>query len=418
MSRVNLLVSRNTLMYFDPSTQSRILQGFHFALAPEGFMLLGKSEVLLTRSSLFVPVDLRRRIFVKTIDGGARSLPLPEAPPAAEEPEPAAAGDARDRESGFDTSPLAQIALDDRDVLVAVNREARRLFGIRNTDVGRPFADLELSYRPAELRPHLAQVQADREPVSLYELEWAPDGEKRFLDVLIAPLTTEDGSFLGSSVTFADVTRYRRVYDALELSRHNVESAYRELQSTVEELETTNEELQSMNEELETTNEELQSTNEELETMNEEMQSTNEELETMNDELRLRTDELHRSNAFFDAVLTSLRTACVVVDTELAVEVWNREAEDMWGLRREEVLGAHLLDLDIGLPVEQLSKPIRVCLAGETVPNLTLQATNRRGRRLAVSVTLLPLVVPARRQEPIGAILLMDEDGARPPREP
>ncbi len=58
------------------------------------------------------------------------------------------------------------------------------------------------------------------------------------------------------------------------------------LQSTIEELETANEELKSANEELQSANEELQSTNEELETSKEELQTTNEELTTVNDELQ------------------------------------------------------------------------------------------------------------------------------------
>src|SRR5207253_1289561 len=138
-----------------------------------------------------------------------------------------------------------------------------------------------------------------------------------------------------------------------------------ELQATVEELETTNEELQSTNEEIETTNEELQSTNEELETMNEELQSTNEELETINDELHQRTDELNEVNAFLESVLGGLDSGVVVLDNELRIQAWNGAAYDLWGLRGEEVVGQHFLNLDIGLPTEQLRKPIRDALAGD-----------------------------------------------------
>src|SRR5262249_13268554 len=109
--------------------------------------------------------------------------------------------------------------------------------------------------------------------------------------------------------------------------------------------------LQSTVEELETTNEELQSTNEELETMNEELQSTNEELQTMNDELRQRSDELNQVNAFLESILTSMRGAVIVVDSELKVLVWNQCAEELLGLREDEVLAKHILGLDIGLPI-------------------------------------------------------------------
>src|SRR5262249_43056308 len=135
-----------------------------------------------------------------------------------------------------------------------------------------------------------------------------------------------------------------------------------ELQSSNEELETTNEELQSSNEELETTNEELQSTNEELETMNEELQSTNEELQTVNEELRQRSEELNHVNAFLDSVLTGLRWGGVGANKTLDFLVWNRRAEDMWGLRADEVQGRSFLNLDIGLPVQELRPMIRACL--------------------------------------------------------
>ena len=128
--------------------------------------------------------------------------------------------------------------------------------------------------------------------------------------MIFAPVTFQGGEFAGISVSFVEVTPQRRLEQELDRARGGaLDSAYEELQSTVEELETTNEELQSTNEELETTNEELQSTNEELETMNEELQSTNEELETINDELRQRTDDLNDLNSFLESILTSLRSA-------------------------------------------------------------------------------------------------------------
>jgi two-component system CheB/CheR fusion protein len=164
------------------------------------------------------------------------------------------------------------------------------------------------------------------------------------------------------------------------------------LQSTNEELETTNEELQSTIEELETTNEELQSTNEELETINEELQSTNEEIQTINTELRLRTNESNRVNDFLEAILASIRGAVVVVDPDFRVQVWSKKTEDLWGLRSNEVQNKNFLNLDIGLPVEQLKQPIRSCLSGETdYVSTTLEAINRRGKSLRCTVTATPL---------------------------
>ena len=65
ISRIDLLVCRNTLMYFNAATQAKILARFHFALSESGFLFLGRAETLLAHSESFTPVDLKRRIFMK-----------------------------------------------------------------------------------------------------------------------------------------------------------------------------------------------------------------------------------------------------------------------------------------------------------------------------------------------------------------
>jgi two-component system CheB/CheR fusion protein len=186
-----------------------------------------------------------------------------------------------------------------------------------------------------------------------------------------------------------------------------LETAYEELQSTNEELETTNEELQSTVEELETTNEELQSTNEELETMNEELQSMNDELQATNDELRARTTEISSLNHFMESILGSLRAAVIVLNREMIVQVWNRQAEDLWGLREDETVGAHLLNLDSGLPGEQVKTLLRrVMFDGEDGSEITVDAVNRRGRPVRLRITVTPLVADG--TQPNGALMLME----------
>src|SRR5919108_2738759 len=132
---------------------------------------------------------------------------------------------------------------------------------------------------------------------------------------------------------------------------------------THRELETAHEELQSSIEELETTNEELQSTNEELETTNEELQSGNEELETMNEEMRVRTAELDEARTFLEGVLSSVAAGVVVLDSDLTVRSWNKGAEELWGLRGEEVRNQPFFQLDSGLPTGEVSDIVNDCLA-------------------------------------------------------
>src|SRR5205807_10085106 len=104
-------------------------------------------------------------------------------------------------------------------------------------------------------------------------------------------------------------------------------------------------------------------------------------------ELRQRTDELHHVNAFLESVLTSLRSAAVVVNPNLDIQVWNPRAEDLWGLRAEEVRNKSLLNLDIGLPVQELRSIIRACLNGDADhKEITLDAVNRRGKKIRCHV--------------------------------
>jgi two-component system CheB/CheR fusion protein len=283
------------------------------------------------------------------------------------------------------------------------------MFSINPKDIGRPLQDLEISYRPVELRSLIEQAYSERRPITQTSVERRfPDGERQYFDLIVAPLYDDTQNPLGVGITFLDITRYSRVSEELQRSREEIQTANEELQSSNEELETTNEELQSSNEELETTNEELQSTNEELETMNEELQSTNEELQTVNEELRQRTEETAQLNSFLETVLTGMRAAAVVLNPNLNVLIWNRRAEDLWGLRADEVQGHSILNLDFGLPVAELQAAIQPCLGGDSDHGeVVLSAVTRRGKKIQCRVTCTPLIGASKKRE--GVILLMEE---------
>ena len=404
ISRVDLLIARNTLMYFNPELQARILGAFHFALSDGGFLFLGKSEMLLTRTKLFVPVDLKRRVFEK-IDGGVerppRLLPAPADAAAASGGPPGrpAAGGVRGDPGG---------GLRDRRGRAARAGEPAGAAALPAHPVRSRAARPGPRALVSAVRPPLSSRGGGRraEPVTVRDVEFARAGEVSWYDVELAPLIGGDGSDVGTSVSFTDSTQLRRLNDSVEATKERLETAYEELQSTAEELETTNEELQSTNEELETTNEELQSTNEELETMNEELQSTNEELETINDELRLRTDELNSSNAVFESVLSGLETAVIVVDGEMRVKSWNGHATELWGLREPEVLGAHLTGLDIGLPVAEVVGTVAAAIDRGVEGEAELDAFNRRGRSFRCRIRVMPLAISG---ESRGAIVQAEE---------
>ena len=416
ISRLDLLVCRNTLMYFNAETQSKILQSFHFALNGDGhgngYLFLGRAEMLLSHGNLFTPLNLKCRVLAKVPQPGLGTRPrLPEQANANGNGTNLMRND-RLRDLALEESPVPRIVVDADGTLSMANQKARVLFSISPKDIGRPLQDLDISYRPAELRSLIEEAYAERRSVTQTSVERRfQGGDPQYFDIIVAPLFDDANNPLGVGVTFLDVTRYSKLAEELQRSREEIQTTSEELQSSNEELETTNEELQSSNEELETTNEELQSTNEELETMNEELQSTNEELQTVNEELRQRTDEMNHLNAFLESVLTGLRAAAVVVNQNLDVLVWNKRAEDLWGLRADEVQGRSLLNLDIGLPVGELRNVIRPCLGGDSdQQHVVLDAVNRRGKKIKCRVTCSPLVSASKKRE--GVILLMEEADA------
>jgi two-component system CheB/CheR fusion protein len=403
ISHIDLLVCRNTLMYLNSETRARVLARLHFALNEGGFLLLGRAETLMAHDYSFLPVDAKRRLSRKGERRSIRDQAFLRDDAVVSE-----GVDGSIQSAALQASPVAQLVVDAAGQVTTVNDRARELFKLRRTDVGRSLRELPLSQLPGELRSLIERAEIERRPVGVKEIEWRNHlSETRWLDLHVGPLTNRLGAMVGTVLTFIDSTAHRRLQRELELSHQELETAYEELQSTNEELETTNEELQSTVEELETTNEELQSTNEELETMNEELQSTNEELQTLNDELRRQGRELNQSNAFLESVLSSLRGGVAVVDPELRVLAWNKQAEELWGLREAEVDGKHLLNLDIGLPLERLRPLLRNCLSdGASTQALTLDAINRRGKTIRCEVTCTPLTGSEGLR---GAILVMED---------
>ena len=400
ISRLDLLVCRNTLMYFNAEAQSQIVERFHFALRPGGHLFLGKAEMLLSETDRFDVESIRHRVFQRRAGGetGTSHGVAPLRLDAAVGQEVREASRKRTvRDLALDAAPCAVIALDGPGTVVTFNAQARALFGLSAQDLGRPFRDLEVSYRPIELRSLIEQAQDERRAVRVAAVERrTPTGEQQHLDVLVQPLSGSAGAVAGVMLAFTDSTLSTRLQTEVQRIRLDLETAYEALQST--------------NEELETTNEELQSTNEELETTNEELESGNEELQTMNEELRVRTAELDEAHAFLAGVMASIAAGVVVLDAELRVRSWNRGAEDLWGLRLGEVEHQRFFSLDFGLPIAELQGVVQLCLSTRhrTEP-LRLDAVNRIGRTIVCAVSCSPLD----RLEG-GVVLLMEETHKEP----
>lgn len=67
ISKLDLLVCRNVLIYFNLQAQNKILLNFNLALNCNGFLFLGNAETLMTHKNTFTPVSLKHRIFTKVL---------------------------------------------------------------------------------------------------------------------------------------------------------------------------------------------------------------------------------------------------------------------------------------------------------------------------------------------------------------
>ena len=384
ISRLDLLVCRNTLMYFNVETQSQVIDRFHFALRESGYLFLGKAEMLLSDGERFDVVSMRQRIFRRQ-----PGVAVPRYQTAPIRFDIAAGPEVREgnkerqlRDLALDSAPFAAIGVDAEGIVALINTQMRTLFGMSSRDLGRPFHDLEISYRPVELRSLIERAHAEHRVIRLNSVERRLGGDDvQHFDIHIHPLWGNDGLGAGVMLAFVDTTLATRLQ--MEVKRNR--------------------------EELDTAHEELQSTNEELETTNEELQSGNEELETMNEEMRLRTAELDEARIFLEGVLSSVAAGVVVLDSELLVRSWNSGAEELWGLRADEVRNQPFFNLDFGLPVASVRDIVHQCLSsGRRAGPVQVAAINRIGRSITCMVTCSPLKDKAD-GDGDGAVLLMEE---------
>src|SRR5262245_59531968 len=187
ISRLDLLICRNTLMYFTAETQGRILRHFHFALRDHGVLMLGKSEMMISHRDVFEAVDINRRIFRKLerpaslqarVSGLANGTDAIELPLSEDE--------RASRDSALEVGPHPQVIVSRAGLLTFANLPARALFGIGLDDLGRAFHELEISYQPSELRAPVDEALRERRRVAVGEVHFQPSqGEQRTLDVTV-----------------------------------------------------------------------------------------------------------------------------------------------------------------------------------------------------------------------------------------
>ena len=315
--QIDLVLSRNVLIYFSSELQRRALQLFAYSLRDDGYLAMGKAESTSPLPDLFAPVDRQNKVYRRQ---GQRFL-MPPTLPAAPLPSARPQDGSDDRETGgtgrrqrlvaatgaaggdlLNRLPVGVAIVDRGYDIMAINDAARRLLSISGVAVGEDFLHAMQGVPYDEVRRTIDETFRGGEKVQTNEfvVEEATTGEPSYLRLTCHPqqFGAEGKPAENALITVEDVTATVRMQRLIERN-HRLEEANRELgqlnhdlQAAHDESLVNTEEAQAATEEVETLNEELQATNEELETLNEELQATVEELNTTNDDLQARATEL------------------------------------------------------------------------------------------------------------------------------
>jgi two-component system CheB/CheR fusion protein len=397
-SRIDLVSCRNLLIYLDTAVQAQLFPVFHYALRPDGYLLLGQSETIARHDDLFSPVDKEHRIFRRrgieaALPGGliqftprARS----GAAPTPWSPEPAAPRERifRAAAAAAERFAPAHVVVSERgDVLHYSAGTGKYL----EAGSGPPTRDLMALARKGlrlDLRAALRKAAETRRSVALNGIAFGTEGGEQVINLMVEPIT--EGAETVFLVVFADVGPVRAhdpakpegaVAAASEVAAvDQLEAELREtrqrLQRLVEELETSNEELKSSNEELMSVNEELQSANEELETSKEETQSVNEELQTVNSELQRKLEDLDRANGDLRNLHESSEVATMVLDRDLTIRSMTQSVSEIFNVTATDK-GRPIGSFTSRLDEPDLEREIRSVLAGQ--PTVERRVTASKG---------------------------------------
>src|ERR1700733_11129858 len=361
-SRLDLVSCRNLLIYLRPEAQAKVLPLFHFALEPDGILVLGTSETVGSLESRFEVVSKSSRIyrhtgrgrasefaFVRTISDGGR-IPV-RGVLAAVPSRQAALADLCKRMVMGTYAPAA----------ILINRKQECLYSLGPTDrylrvaSGHPSHDLLAMVRPAtrtKLRSAIQQATQENARVVIPGGRVAEKGEADSFSISVQPVRNDGEDLL--LVCFVNDPRAGAVRRptggaqngprVTELEQE-LEATRTELQGAIHNLEISGEEQKAINEEALSVQEEYQSTNEELLTSKEELQSLNEELTALNSQLQETLERQRTTSNDLQNVLYSTDVATLFLDRNLAIRFFTPATKALFAIIPSD-LGRPLSDLN------------------------------------------------------------------------
>jgi two-component system CheB/CheR fusion protein len=340
-SRMDLVSCRNLLIYLDEELQKKVFATFHYALKPNGYLLLGKSESVGSSPSFFTQIEKTQKVFVRK-NSTQTKIPLNMAMKS-NNPTPqfkAVTTKSTDLVSTNDLDKLVDNLLlssfvpasvvVDQDLEIIQFRGATTPFLQHPT--GKASLNLTKMAHPAlvfELRNIVHKVRKTGLRARKDGLEINYADRSIYVNIEAVSITNPANQqlflILFEQVSKAVATGWNTLDADQRVKELEAEltAVRQDMHSIVEEQEASNEELQSANEEIVSSNEELQSINEELETSKEEIESANEELQTINHELQVRNDQLTESYEYSEAILSTINEATLVLDENLRIKSAN-----------------------------------------------------------------------------------------------
>jgi len=348
--RLDLVVCRNVIIYFDKWLQDRVMPIFHYALKPDGFLFLGPSENLGVIEANFTTVSQSHRIYRRD-ESTARALSMPIISSASTRSISSTRKSAKLRDAApAPEEYYRQVVLEHHAPAFAVI-DRNRILGYTSGRIGRyleigpgvprlDIVDLARGNLRALVRRVLAT--ATKKPEETHSVDWAGDieGERLNIVIYVRPLREARRMviFEERNVPLADDS----VSESVSSDSSPVDDLY--LRTLEDELEEAQQTVRTTVEELETSNEELKSSNEEIMSMNEEMQSANEELTTVNDELRNKVLELDAALSDLRNFVNSTNIATLFLDDDMTIRSFSPEARKYFRLVDKD-RNRHLSDI-------------------------------------------------------------------------
>ncbi|WP_250451519.1 CheR family methyltransferase [Caballeronia sp. ATUFL_M2_KS44] len=383
-SHLDLISCRNVLIYLDRAVQRQILELFHFALRPNGFLFLGTAESADAADDLFTVVDKKNRIYrAKAVANRAKpavSFPPLQAGAARTEDRAGAATLLQPPPSpaqrSFSYAELHQRALEqyappsvviDRDSnLVHLSDNAGAFLRHTGGELTSNIIALVLPDLRLELRTAIFRALQTGTSVEARRVKWVRDSRVSWLSMAVRPFFDQVAGAEFLLVVFDEVAGHMTDDEQTEAGQdpvllqleHELQHSREQLATVIEQYETSVEELKASNEELQAINEELRSTSEELESSKEELQSVNEELTTANAEMQARMEDTAKANDDLHNIIASSEIATVFVDKEIRVKRFTPNATAIFKLIDSD-LGRSLFDITHSLRYPTLADDVR-----------------------------------------------------------